>query len=1256
MHKIPMTPLLHPSVSSRLKRTAEVLCRFGKAFFIGSLLAGFCAVAPAAPADASGAWDYLGDHPELVAMSTQDWGELGWNTAAHAGGVAPLPIKLGKQSFARGLGHHANGGITIALGGVYAEFAASVGVLVQNSPDGSVIFRVLVDGEERYHSPVVRQADGAVPIRVDVRGGEELLLEALDAGDGITCDMATWADARLLRNEQAASVRAKTVERVNIAPFARVATWDPRRKDGARAKRTEEFQAEDLSLDTDVPKDARGFHRASSWPGGEGCLGLQWLNRRSLSELTLELAAPLTQADVGKVRCEFWTGESAWQGEWKPIEAKIEVAGVGLTIDLAARTLVTQKIRWILPCGPAGLQVANFGARTRSRWGTCELAVEMAKGPAARNAALEVYNGAWLDQAGLVRRVVAGGRSQDLGVRYCRYSANNSDATTLRFSSASGHGFAVAVADVLKAGYVYVPDAGLLVRARTNRVSIAEAAAIAAKGKTVRAEVLSMPDQTLSQAMARTHHEAQHEGPVMLSLAAHNAKWVVESRGDIWFPVDSKDEGDYLQRSSLVRIDAGSGNGARSRHLLGGWIPVPIQALEDSGLRYTQAACVGPVGDVRGFLEGITARVVGLATFDVTNTTDRAVKAQWAWTFLAAGRAGTPGRVEARGSGFAIHSGERVVGRLGLAGDDASGLKLSGEGNRCVLQGELAAHARARCVLWLYPSDTPLLDEEIQKLEPSVVLERTVRYWKTVLGDGMEISTPEPFLNDAIRSSVVRCLIAARQEADGARIAPWIAAMSYGPLESEAHSVVRAMSYFGQLEFARRGLDFFVHRYLPSGMLTTGYTTFGTEWHLWTLAEHVLLHGDGAWLQGRLEAVARAGDWIRRQLEKGRTRGAMAAGRPEVGLMPPGVLADWNAYAYHFCMSAYAYAGLDGLASSFRMVKDPRAQAYSKAARRLREDLLRAYGWTQSRAPVLPLRSSIWIPAYPSQVHSPGPLGDYFPGQDAGRSWCYDVELGAHQLVPTGVLEPGAPETGRLLDHMEDVQFLADGWFDYASVSNRQDWFNLGGFSKVQPYYTRNAEIYAMRGDVKPFVRSYFNSLAAMINPEVMTFWEHFRHSGAWDKTHETGYFLHQTRSMFVMERGNDLELAPLTPDYWLAPGRGFSVDRAPTRFGPVSFSCVRTASGDRVQWHIMPPGRLGRGGMLLLHVRLPEGVTARYAAPRDGKGVRVTEAGPGLLWVSTKGATVPIVVELIVDPQGAAGSTPRVSPVLDEPLCMGAR
>jgi len=39
----------------------------------------------------------------------------------------------------------------------------------------------------------------------------------------------------------------------------------------------------------------------------------------------------------------------------------------------------------------------------------------------------------------------------------------------------------------------------------------------------------------------------------------------------------------------------------------------------------------------------------------------------------------------------------------------------------------------------------------------------------------------------------------------------------------------------------------------------------------------------------------------------------------------------------------------------------------------------------------------------------------------------------------------------------------------------------------------------------------------------VLTLYEHFNHSGAWDKTHERGYFIQQTRFMLATEHNNEL-------------------------------------------------------------------------------------------------------------------------------------
>src|SRR5690606_24745735 len=191
-------------------------------------------------------------------------------------------------------------------------------------------------------------------------------------------------------------------------------------------------------------------------------------------------------------------------------------------------------------------------------------------------------------------------------------------------------------------------------------------------------------------------------------------------------------------------------------------------------------------------------------------------------------------------------------------------------------------------------------------------------------------------------------------------------------------------------------------------------------------------------------------------------------------------------------------------------------------------------------------------------------------------------------------------EVGDMMDHMEDVQFLADGWFDYPAERNRQDWYNLGGFAKVQPYYCRNIEIYALRDDVKPFIRSYFNTIPSLLGMETLSFNEHFAGVAAWNKTHETGYFLFYSRLMRVQERGDELWLMPFVPTDWFKDGARISVKNAPTRFGPVSYEAVSHLSDGYVDVRVTCPTR-EKPRRIAVRVRHPEGKAIAAASVEAG-------------------------------------------------------
>lgn len=1116
------------------------------------------------------ATEYLSDLLHRFVVFQQGWGELGIDTCAHAPGQTPLPLRIGEKTYAKGLGHHAPGEIVVDLNGEYALFEVEVGVQWQQGTTGSVVFQVYVDGKKRFDSGVRRETDPPLPVRIRVEGAGELRLVVTDAGDGITCDCANWAEARLVRSTRPASVSGETMK-VDIAPFAQVITSDPQRTEGCRAGRTEEYLADDIFLETPLPPDADGAYTMPIDAQKGGSIGLHWLERRRLTELHLHFAsAPPTRDSV---QLQAWVGESHWQGKWVPLPASVEQRENEWTFrpdwrGLQGAMYGVRKVRWTFAPAAEPVRIRAICAYTSSRWGETELVLRQ---ESPRETTICVYNGEITTDEGAIHAIFWDGQTPlRLRVRYSKTSSLKADRTVLRFALPDT-AFGAAVDDVLAHGAVYVPHAGVLV-SRDSNLTIEDFKRRTARRKTVLQRVRQLPEQTFAQAMQKTHHKVQNNGPILLSLACDNRKFIVERDGTVRYnemqirPLPAEGQAQWIER-----------------HLHGGWLPIPVITWRDGQVIYRQTTFVAPLDDAplpdsNGWLY---QHAMCLALTEAENTSDQPASAQVTLSIQP------QAEIRTLPDGYAIRHGGNISAVVRPA---EAGWNSNVREGALILTTNLPPNTKRQLVLALPAWQT---GDTFTMPDIQVALARTERYWQDVLSSATHIEIPDPALLNVIRASQVHCLLAARNEEDGRRVAAWIAAMAYGPLESEAHSVIRGMLLLGHREFAKRALDYFVHRYHSAGYLTTGYTLMGTGWHLWTLGEYYLLTRDREWLRQVAPAMENVYRWIVRQREKTMRRDANGNPVPEYGLMPPGVIADWNAYAYYFTLNGYYYAGLHHAAVALADIGTQGASELWQEAERFQRDILRAYKRAQAQMPVVPLQNGAWIPGPPSQVHCPAPTAHLFPGEDANRSWAYDVESGAQQLVPQGVLSPTAPETDWIVDYLEDVAFLESGWFDYPADQNRKDWFNLGGFSKVQPYYTRNPEIYAMRLDAKPFIRSYFNMLASLLNEETLWLWEHFNNTAAWNKTHETGYFLQQTRFMLAMERDNELHLAPLVSSYWLSDGRTIAVQNMLTRFGTVTYRIHSQVARGTIEAEITLADT-SQPVTVFLHLRHPKGKPIR--------------------------------------------------------------
>ena len=147
---------------------------------------------------------------DLSPVEVVEWPSLGapedflfpWRRDLSVTGRA---LAVGGVPRATGLGVHANARLVFELPEGVGALRISCGLVdeVGELPaEASMRFAVLVDGDERASSGVLREGDGPAVLRVDrLRAGQRLELLADDAGDLDAGDRGAWFDGVLLLAE-----------------------------------------------------------------------------------------------------------------------------------------------------------------------------------------------------------------------------------------------------------------------------------------------------------------------------------------------------------------------------------------------------------------------------------------------------------------------------------------------------------------------------------------------------------------------------------------------------------------------------------------------------------------------------------------------------------------------------------------------------------------------------------------------------------------------------------------------------------------------------------------------------------------------------------------------------------------------------------------------------------------------------------------------------------------------------------------------
>jgi len=448
-------------------------------------------------------------------------------------------------------------------------------------------------------------------------------------------------------------------------------------------------------------------------------------------------------------------------------------------------------------------------------------------------------------------------------------------------------------------------------------------------------------------------------------------------------------------------------------------------------------------------------------------------------------------------------------------------------------------------------------------------------FWRSKLAAAATVNLPETHLHQRLRAGLLHLDIATYgSEPSGALSASvgW-----YSAIGSESAPIIQFFDSMGLHDLAARCIQFFLDRQGSDGFIQS-FQSYMVENGpvLWSAGEHFRYTRDRAWARRVMPQLLKSCgflmDWRNRSQRDDPGGYGLIAGK----------VADPEDPFRQFMLNGLACLGVQRTAEIAGQLGVPEAKVLAKCASVWKNDIRRALAAAMARSPVVPLGNGQWAPTAPPWVETPGPCQlclDQRPVFSHGTFTARDGLLGPLHLVLSEVLDAGERAADFLL---QTNQVLA-------TVRN-------AAFS--QPYYVRNDLVHLRLGQVKAFLKTYYNQLAAMADRHTYTFWEHLFGISP-HKTHEEAWFLMQTRWMLYLEDGRTLRLLPGIPRAWMAEKDGVALDGVASYFGRLSLQARWLAAQDYIEARLKLDARRLPDRILL---RLPHHAGRRAVACSTGR------------------------------------------------------
>jgi hypothetical protein len=981
------------------------------------------------------------------------------------------------------------------------------------------------------------------------------------------------------------------------------------------------------------------------WKGEEFDLGVEWPEYRTINKIAVRFAG----ASRDKCFLERWDGLSPLQGSWKAAEVVEPYERGGNSFEgsiwtLSFPTVRTCKVRLRLVDQKQG-SIDGFEVFGPSIWKRGEIRIEWGHSDTEKSydGNLEIYNGQVLGIRGLENTKLNGpsgwistagkGKLGGLTVAVMYTSGMNADRTILTLRNMAGD-VSFLPREAIEILPIDIPDFGVYISNTTVPQTRETYRQRNANRSRVVDAVATHPEQTLENAY---EHIDGNRVVAFVGVDSNSQKFGIAPAGHVTVGYGDPSFGRAFMEKFVVNFDTTVeplfSQGLTSRQkdifkeardkqqeLSAGWLPIVITKWGDKSdvaFERTDYAVLAnaPSSLDQSKLTGNEPALL-ISRLVIRNDSPSSKKIEdyikpWKKGEKEFGYASMP--KDAQNPWDTALSEDCVMVTDGAAMYAICYVDMRGRG---LLSPETSLGA-ARYSIELGPSQEhaiytvipgrPFVAEEVPKLKNldyDHLYNSTIKYWKERLSEGMQLELPDPHLQNLYNANQHHFLVALTKDPTRGEYYPNSADLVYGPDPFDSSPIIQALDLRGLHKLADRCLQAYLSTQgmaRPDGNYSSKQGGFYEYWPqytsdqgfvLWALAEHYLYTRDKDWLTRVAPQIVAGCDFIiqaRQQTMITRPNGQKPL---TYGLAPAGTLGDPRSWQYSFMLNGLFYLGMSKCARVLEDVDAENARRIAADAQDYLQAIQRALREIIAVSPVTRLRDNTSVPCVPPFVTLRGYASDINGSVDPDSRFEYasDVTAGAFQLVKCEIAKASGPEATWLLNTFEDRFFMySPNQQERVRLENiSNDWFNLGGFDKLEPYVLYYPEAYLLRDQIPNFLRAFYNTLASIADPQNLAFQEELDGNGGQaQKTGEEAKFLMQLRQMLLIEIDDNLHLALGTPRSWLENGKQIAVDRAPSYFGEVAYRIKSFVSEGRIEAVVSPPVR-NRPKNLYLRFRHP--------------------------------------------------------------------